>query len=521
MAVFARGRRLVNNLRALWVLLILWYELGIFIYSVDRGCSWPDASFYSQNSPSANTDVQPYHILLVADPQILDHRSYPHRWAILTYLSRVFTDLNLLKNWKSALRTNPDAIIFLGDMMDGARFPMSDAEYERYYARFRRIFKVDSEIPQFFIPGNHDTGLAVNAPFTPHARSRYVSHFGEPNNAITVANHTLLLLDAPDIVEEDQRRVGAKATYKDWDAITGGTLDFVNDFMEQRDSLSIHEGRGDPVILFTHIPLHRPDGANCGPLRERGTIRHGIGPGYQNTLGKETSQFLLRALRPSLVFSGDDHDYCEYNHKLDLGQDRPIELIREVSVKSLSLAMGIRRPGFQLLSLAPVELSHNRGAGASHKDIPCALPDQLGIYIRAYLPFIFLSIIVLCGSNVLHHQRTRSRHKFRPVPQPARISTRRLHIRLELDIEEPYMEGEHDAGDPSRETFTKSTQARIGLWRATELLALAVGSICPCFNNVRRPGNPTLLISCWRDIRDVAAFPLVVFVVITWWTMIH
>lgn len=53
---------------------------------------------------------------------------------------------------------------------------------------------------------------------------------------------------------------------------------------------------------MTHIPLSRPDSTNCGPLRESGTIRRGVGIGYQNTLGKDSSAFLLEKFRPSLIF---------------------------------------------------------------------------------------------------------------------------------------------------------------------------------------------------------------------------
>jgi hypothetical protein len=56
-----------------------------------------------------------------------------------------------------------------------------------------------------------------------------------------------------------------------------------------------------PVILFSHIPLYRPEGTDCGPLRERGTIRQGFGTGYQNTLGQDATNFLLQKLKPSLI----------------------------------------------------------------------------------------------------------------------------------------------------------------------------------------------------------------------------
>jgi hypothetical protein len=57
-----------------------------------------------------------------------------------------------------------------------------------------------------------------------------------------------------------------------------------------------------PVILFSHIPLHRAESKTCGPLRERGTIHRGVGQGWQRTLGKHTSSFLLEGLRPLIIF---------------------------------------------------------------------------------------------------------------------------------------------------------------------------------------------------------------------------
>lgn len=57
----------------------------------------------------------------------------------------------------------------------------------------------------------------------------------------------------------------------------------------------------DPVVLFSHIPFAR-EKTSCGPLRESGTIHSGRGMGYENTLGKELSVFLLSALRPSVIF---------------------------------------------------------------------------------------------------------------------------------------------------------------------------------------------------------------------------
>jgi hypothetical protein len=51
-------------------------------------------------------------------------------------------DLNLRKNWRAALRKKPDAVVFLGDMMDGGRFVMSEDEY----VCFIRIMELTSHV---------------------------------------------------------------------------------------------------------------------------------------------------------------------------------------------------------------------------------------------------------------------------------------------------------------------------------------------------------------------------------------
>lgn len=68
------------------------------------------------------------HVLLVADPQILDMNSYPGRHPALQWLSQVIVDLNLRKNWRAAMRSRPDKIVFLGDMLDNGRMEMTDEE---------------------------------------------------------------------------------------------------------------------------------------------------------------------------------------------------------------------------------------------------------------------------------------------------------------------------------------------------------------------------------------------------------
>lgn len=382
----------VNGLRAAWIIVVLWCEVYTFDHIL-HDCQWPD--IHQPDAP--NTRIA--RVLVVADPQIVDRRSYPMRNSLMKALGQFIIDLNLRRSWHSTInRVQPHAVVFLGDLMDNGRATMSNSEYNEYVTRFFDIFKLkDFSIPTFFLPGNHDLGLGEDASFSLEARTRYTSHFGAWNHKTTIGNHTVLFIDAVALVEEDVVRADRGYSYDNWPAVAGGSVDFVKRF-------AAHE-HASPVVLFTHIPLARPLDADCGPLRERGTIRQGHGLGYQNTLSNEASQFLLRLLGPSLILSGDDHDYCEYSHPLPFPSASGSTAAREITVKSFSMAMGIRRPGFQLLSListvpAIETLTQLPNSPPSLLDTPCFLPDQLGIYLNIYLPFILLSVLCLLAFNV-------------------------------------------------------------------------------------------------------------------------
>ncbi|KAF8070577.1 Metallo-dependent phosphatase-like protein [Lyophyllum atratum] len=512
-------RMVVVGLRITWILIIIWYELGVFFSSV-RHCYWPDSTL--SVSPSESQSA-PSHVLLIADPQVLDHRSYPERGPYLTYLTQLVVDLNLRKNWWAALRKRPDAVIFLGDMMDGGRFDMSDDEYELYYRRFKSIFTGPTGIPTYFLPGNHDIGLQVreSGSFSPHAHTRYLSHFGPLNRHVTIANHTFVLLDAPSLVEEDNERANHAKTYTEWIPRRNGPVELVK-------SIGRKQPESDPVVLLSHIPLSR-DTYNCGPLREKGTIRPGIGFGYQNTLGEEVTTFLLEELRPSVVFSGDDHDYCEINHTSVVDNDR--SQIREVSIKSLSMAMGIKRPGFQLLSLAQGHAEASAKLHRTHADAPCLLPDQIAIYISVYIPLLLVSLFVVLVSNMLRVRsfRTSTRQHRRRSSSPRLRSTIRTQEPGDLSEDEPWHDVSYLLPQPPFTPLPKPTLSR----RQPPFSFVMYGGrrriMCPealrriyvyCMVATRTPRQQRSY-GLWggfiRDARDIAAFPLTVFIVISWW----
>ncbi|KAJ7647171.1 Metallo-dependent phosphatase-like protein [Roridomyces roridus] len=495
------NRLAVNGLRLVWTVLaiwkanyVAWYEHVVFLRAV-RQCVWPD------HPQPVNDASFATHILIVADPQIIDHRSYPGRGATLTYVSQLLVDLNLRKSWRAALALDPDVVVFLGDMMDGGRFSMEDDEYERYYRRFKSIFPLDSKIPQYFIPGNHDTGLGVSTQFSEKAAARYISHFGPLNNRVSIANHSLVFLDAPGLADTEHRQ-----------STPGEPIEFVRSVAKLQDP--------SPVVLFTHIPLSRPDGANCGPLRERGTIRRGTGFGYQNTLEGPASAFLLQSLNPSIIFSGDDHDYCEYIHAYtSQGKSRQA---REVTVKSLSIYFRFFPPQ----ALVP--------GSATHADSLCLLPDQLGIYLETYIPLLVLSIVLICLSNLRRtcFSRQARRHydspsssnspSYSPLTGDLRSRNDSRGYRSEND---DVAEGlPHPTPSVSRKGSRPSVFADLRSFRASPTGDDWVGihgSTCRVhFQLFRKPATTKsrgFIAGCLYDIRDTAAFPLTVFLVLSLW----
>jgi hypothetical protein len=80
----------------------------------------------------------------------------------------------------------------------------------------------------YYVPGNHDIPLAATGKmFDANARRRYADHFGRSNGILRVANHSIILLDAIGLVEEDYRRYYAEMQFGEWEGIKSGVIEFV------------------------------------------------------------------------------------------------------------------------------------------------------------------------------------------------------------------------------------------------------------------------------------------------------
>jgi hypothetical protein len=313
------------------------------------------------------------------------------------------------------------------------------------------------------LPGNHDLGFASGV--TQSVRNRFNAYFGESNRIDIIGNHTFVSVDtvslsakgdeggvediwkpAADFLDTFESKLGRTASdyLRLQKGLHAGAL-YKHEVIQNEDLVSatlpnpqLSSTDQFPSVLLTHVPLFREPGTPCGPLREhwpptldsrgypldvddRNAITVARGYQYQNVLSLDTSKELTTAIRNlSYAFSGDDHDYCEVLHHRYPSSGSGI---RETTVKSISWAMGVRRPGIQLLSLwnptngdatgRPEGSRNIQGTLQSHL---CLLPDQLGIFIKYAI--LLLTTVALLSLRAGHVALNPHKSSFGPEDSP-------------------------------------------------------------------------------------------------------
>ena len=214
--------------------------------------------------------------------------------------------------------------------------------------------------------------------------------------------------------------------------------------------------------------------------------------------------------------------------------------------------MSVRRPGFQLLSLAPTQLRDQDIP--TYKDVPCLLPDQLRIYLNIYLPLLAVSIIFVCIANFSFSSSWRSSPVEKISSMEYAMSSSSSSSSLSAIVEED--DGGFDYEDfeklgpingsstkssslPSPITATfRNTRASRGSSRGWRIFTpenqyqdqhtssnYYLKTLINSFWSGRSPLNfpfqqrrrKSWLATTLRDIRDIAVFPIGAFVIITWW----
>ncbi|KAF7502297.1 hypothetical protein GJ744_006152 [Endocarpon pusillum] len=481
-------RRLLSVSNALifvWLCVIWWGERLVFYNSL-AACKWEQWEQW----PS---DAVPHHVVLIADPQLVDPHTYPGRPWPLSSLTIYYTDLYLRRSYANLQQfLQPDTLFFLGDLFDGGRewgtwhSSSPDQQLKRYghtywmkeYTRFQRIF-IDGWLSDGLkpsaeprgrkiiasLPGNHDLGFAsgIQGP----VKERFEAYFGNGNRIDIIGNHSFISVDTVSLSAMDQvdpntgssgagdgssslaanrdiwasteeflsgaraersravrRELRNLAGLREQSYREGGLIGFapnITDLSQANKPLNMADlviGNAEksfPSILLTHVPLYRAPGTDCGPQRERGrAILVQGGYQYQNVLTQLISKDIISKLGVediTQIYSGDDHDYCEIEHGEFTGR------IKEITVKSISWAMGVRKPGFLAVSLYnpvdvhPTATVDEMASGVERDTVQnqlCLLPDQLAIFIR-YAAMLGLTLLVL-AIRIIMLQGSTSHH---------------------------------------------------------------------------------------------------------------
>ena len=325
-------------------------------------------------------------------------------------------------------------------------------EYDRFGKIFLEPWRAATAFNNKFnrrfiasLPGNHDLGLGSGIQAS--VRKRFHTFFGEGDRIDVIGNHSFVSIDSVSLSAKSQFQTppGAGESHI-WEAssvflsnvrslktqaiqrslhvqtsqpenalLKHGITDIEHDSDEESLASGSNHAVEMPTVILSHVPFYRQPGTACGPLRERwppAKSGHSFNPDerddanaisvhagyqYQNVLSEELSQEILQKIGDvGHIFSGDDHDYCERIHSNLPAQQGGIP---EITVKSMSWAMGVRKPGFLLVSLWN-PLSTDTTASKFSADTPtiqthlCLLPDQLGIFIR-YGLLLIVTLITL------------------------------------------------------------------------------------------------------------------------------
>ncbi|EGS19118.1 uncharacterized protein CTHT_0057430 [Thermochaetoides thermophila DSM 1495] len=266
------------------------------------------------------------------------------------------------------------------------------------------------------LPGNHDLGFGSEIKVA--VRNRFETYFGEGNRVDVIGNHTFVSVDTVSMSaasSEEAKRYDLKNIYEP----VQNFLDNMKTLKQKAVERELLHLRGElppgryehkveplaqakfggskpavtgktapdlPTILLTHVPLYRPPGTPCGPLRERypptkppkgqtepvvpdhrNAISVSRGYQYQNVLGERDSEELVRKVGNVVhAFSGDDHDYCFVRHSPAQGG------VPEITVKSINMAMGVIGRAFlvPIWGLTPfaLDLDESSVSGAKVKN---------------------------------------------------------------------------------------------------------------------------------------------------------
>lgn len=260
-------------MRFLAIFTLILYAYLFYVYNFMFFCRWTD--------PSSSK------IVLLADPQMEGHARVFFQ-GYFGHINNVMNDLyyrHIILNIQWYLK--PEYVIVLGDLFSQQH--LDDKEFAKRVERYNFIFEQvhGSHFILINMTGNHDIGYGFE-----HYRweiNRFIRTFGPTMQNLVVKNFTIAIIESL-------------------------ALDGSVDSRYQVESLShLKKLKGiKNIILLTHVPLYKPKGSCVDdPTLSRD---HNGNVYQQNMLSEEISDYIIKEIKPSIIFSGHDHEGCAYHH---------------------------------------------------------------------------------------------------------------------------------------------------------------------------------------------------------------
>ncbi|VDM25635.1 unnamed protein product [Toxocara canis] len=264
----------------------------------------------------------------------------------------------------------PHAVFFLGDQFDEGHWSREE-DFVRYSQRFASLFDVPSNVKLFVVAGNHDVGFHYE--IHPSRVEWFSRHFSRDLvGYVTVGGNHFVLINSM-AMEGDGCRLCDEA--------------------EQQLMRLVR--RFECPIVMQHFPLYRESDRRCAdepdaapeplksePFREK-----------WECLSAESTELLLKALKPRAVFAGHTHFGCQ------TWWPSPF-LLWEWTVPSFSWR-NTRQPALLLASVSPQELVVNK----------CLLPNEITV-IRIYFAAAIAVLLIIVYELFLYCSTARVRKTY-------------------------------------------------------------------------------------------------------------
>ncbi|KAK1308689.1 hypothetical protein QJS10_CPA09g00543 [Acorus calamus] len=332
-------------------------------------------------------------LMVVADLLLMGSEAGP--------ITAYFRDSYTAKFFRKSLKMlDPDMLVILGDI-SARGSQLKSNKWSTILQQLQKILGPFLELPLHIILGDRDIGscnkidanlvreIASNLPGLDSVGcgAFEISNisFVSVNTVPMLCSNNDLLFSVEKFIERESVDMSrSKIAVEEFQRPTESRGDFSTFHWREND---VPPGAGS--VLLLHFPLHQVARSSCKVEVNKRTLWHyfhesfkilidgaivGAGP-YEllKTLPQNATEYIIRALKPRIVFSAHTHQFCDHTHG---------DGTREVTVPAMTWA-GKDQPGFVV-----AKFSQNKTVLVSH----CSLASE------SHVLMVYVTALVLLAS---------------------------------------------------------------------------------------------------------------------------